>query len=210
MRKISLMRLYDKYAIRSQSIMLRFAATLPVSDDEAAVWEPVQRDGQAFLLIRLQHLWGEFCRELVVHSAVGGCPTRSGLVLTAAPDVERVSDIPTIISRHTKQQFFGPRTQWEDPNFAIRHATFLKVANLNQISLGLGSVTTILQEIKCVRNFVVHPNKDTRNKYVQATRSLGFRGLSPVQLMNQSMRGGITVFDTWVSNLDTAAWNSVA
>ena len=173
------------------------------------ICEPLHRDGSAFLVVRLQHLWGEFCKELVVRSATGGCVTRTGLYLPPAPGVKRVKDIPNIIARHTRQQFSGSRTHWEDPQFAIGHAQRLQVANFRQLSLGLGSVT-ILDQLKSVRNFIVHPNDNTGPKYLQTTMTLGFRGMPPTQLINQSSIGGATIFEMWVSELEATAYAAVA
>lgn len=130
--------------------------------------------------------------------------------MQAAPSVKHVRDIPLVTGQFTKQPFFGPGSQWEDPDYAIRQANYLNVANYAQLSVGLGSVTTILGYLKRVRNFIVHPNIETRNRYVQTMRVLGHRGLSPIELMNQPMRGGITILNHWVSALETAAWNAVA
>ena len=205
MRKKSLNALYGSYAARSRSLLSRFAASRQAG---VAIYEPLHRDGSAFLVVRLQHLWGEFCRELVVRSATGGCATRTGLYLLPAPSVKRVSDIPGVIARHTREQFSGSRTHWEDPQFAIRHARRLQVANFNRISQGLGAVT-ILDQLKDVRNFIVHPNGNTGPRYLQTTRMLGFRGMPPTQLINQRSPGGATIFETWVSELEGAAWNAV-
>ena len=167
--------------------------------------ESVHRDGEAYLVIKLQHLWGEFCRELVVRSAIGGCETRSGRTLPPVPGVRRVRDISNIAPRLSS----GPQSHWEDPVFAIRQAKRLQVANHNEIDLGLGSVSTNLANIKCIRNFIVHPNKNTRGEYYRMTRSIGFAELPPHQLLHQFLYGGATVFDDWVANLMTAAWNAV-
>ena len=209
MRKKPLNALYDLYAARSASLLARFAAPLPEKPAERALCEPVHRDSSAFLVVRLQHLWGEFCRELVVRSAMGGSATRTGLRLPPAPGVNHVRDLPTITRQFTRQPFSGPRSQWEIPRFAIDQARHLQVANFNQISLGLGSITT-LDDLKCVRNFIVHPSESTALRYYQATRNLGFSGLPPIQLLNQRLPGGATVFHTWVSDLETAAWVAVA
>lgn len=210
MRKKSLGSFYASYSKRSQSVLARFASNLPSDPVEMAVCEPLHRDGVAFLMVRLQALWGEFCRELIVRSAIGDCETRTGMHLRPAPGVKHVRDIPAITKQFTKQPFWGPGSQWEDPNFAIRQAGFLNVANRNQIALGLGSVTTSTDHLKRVRNFIVHPNKDTRTKYTQAIRILGFRGSLPIQLINQRLPGGVTIFGSWVSNLEIAAWNAIA
>ena len=209
MRKKSLIALYGLYVARTVSLLSRFDASLPEKPAEKAVCEPVHRDGSAFLVVRLQHLWGEFCRELVVRSAMGGCVTRTGYHLMPAPNVKCVRDIPLVIRQSTKRPFSGPGSQWEDPQFAIGLAKSLQVANLNQITLGLSSVTT-LDHLKRVRNFVVHPNEITAWKYYQTARILGFPGLPPIQLINQLLPGGATILHAWVSDLETAAWNAVA
>ena len=206
MRKKSLSALYGSYVARSRSLLSRFAVSRQAV---VTICEPLHRDGATFLVVRLQHLWGEFCRELVVRSATGGCTTRTGLYLPPAPGVNHVRDIPNIIRRLTKEQFSGSRSHWEDPSFALRHAQRLQVANLSQMSLGLGSVT-ILDQLKSVRNFIVHPNDNTGPKYLQTARALRFRGMPPIQLINQRYLGGATIFEMWASELEAAAYAAVA
>lgn len=208
MRKKSLNALYGSYVARSRSLMSRSLASLPANPSEMAVCEPVHRDGLLFLVLRLQHLWGEFCRELVVRSAIGGCVTRTGAYVSPAPDVNHVRDLPTITKQFTKQPFTGPRSQWEVPSFAMDQARFLQVANFNRISLGLSAVN-IMDYLKPVRNFIVHPNERTSARYAQAARSLNFPGLSPIQLLSQRLPGGVTIFGNWILQLENAAWNAV-
>ena len=210
MRKKPLSSLYDSYSKRSRAILSRSVANLPIDPAEIAVCAPVHQDGLAFLVVRIQALWAEFCRELIVRSAIGNCQSRTGLIVAPAPGVKHVRDLSVITRQFTKQPFSGPGSQWEDPVFAIRQARFLKVSNLNQISVGLGSVTTNLGYLKRVRNFIVHPNHDTKTKYVQTTRTLGFLGTVPTQLVSQNLPGGVTILATWVSDLETAAWNAVS
>ena len=210
MRKKPLSSLYDSYAKRSQAILSCSVASLPLDPAEMAVCEPVHQNGGAFLVVRLQALWAEFCRELIVRSAIGNCQSRTGLLVAPALRVKHVRDLPGITRQFTKQPFAGPGAQWEDPVFAIRQARFLGVSNLNQISIGLGSVTTSLGYLKRVRNFIVHPNRDTKAKYIQTARTLGFLGAFPTQLVNQHLPGGVTILATWVSDLEIAAWNAVA
>ena len=202
----SLMHLYGRYGTRSLTLTSRFVGQLPADPLEMRSCKLIHRDGRAYLLVRLQHLWGEFCRELVVRSAVGGHATRTGQTLPRVPGVKCVRDIPNI----TNNPLSGPRTYWEDPTFAIDQARVLHVANYNEISLGLGSVSTDLANLKCARNVIVHPNANTYGKYIQMTRSIGFTRLSPDQFLHQHLPGGVTVFDTWVSVFLTAAWNAVA
>lgn len=206
MHKRPLSQLYTLYYRRSLSLNARFLSRLPTDPAEARVCEPIHRDGRGFLVIKLQHLWGEFCRELVVRSAIGGCETRTGQTLPRVPGVKYVADIPRV----TQKPLSGPGTRWEDPGFAIDQARRLQVTNHNEIGLGLGSVSNSLDNLKCVRNFIVHPNRNTRGRYYHMTRTIGFSGIPPDHLLHQSLPGGVTIFEDWVSSLTIAAWNAVA
>ena len=207
MRTKPLSRLYDSYERRSQLLNARFSARLPQDPIQMAVCDPIHRDGRAHLVVRLQHLWGEFCKELIVRSAIGGCETRTGQALPRVSNVKRVSDIPKAIGT----QLAGPRAKWEEPSFTIGHASRLHVANYNAISIGLSSISLAnITNIKCLRNYLVHPNSFTGRQYAQMAGSLGFRGLMPDQLLSQFLPGSVTMFEAWVSDLLSAAWDAVA
>ena len=205
MRTKSLLHVYGAYVRRSQALDSRLAVQLPINPDDAKLCEPVHRDALGFLAIRLQHLWGEFCRELVVRSALGNCSTRSGQHVPPAPGAQRVRDLPAI----SRLPFSGRGTFWEDPTFALRQARRLKVFNYNSISLGLSSVATVVYDLKTVRNFITHPNRTTAAEYAQLSRASGSRGLTPEQFLRQLTPGGATNFETWTRLLTAAAWNAV-
>lgn len=206
MRSKSLIYVYARYLRQSQTLTSRFLTKLPTAPRDLKLCEPVHKNGRAYLVISLQHLWGQFCRELILRSALGRCETRTGRRLARAPSIKRVRDIPLI----AKVKLSGPESHWEDPTFALRVAQKLQVGNYNEISLGLGSVSTHLTNLKSVRNYIVHPSDQTGKKYVQMTRSNGFIGLPPDQLLHHLLPGGATVFDTWSSDLVNAAWNAVS
>ena len=200
------MHIYGVFLHRSHALDSRLAVRLPIDPDEAEMCEPVHRDALGFLVIRLQHLWGEFCRELVVRSALGNCSTRSGQRVPPAPGAIRVRDLPGI----SRLPLWGRGTYWEDPNFALRQARRLSVVNYHSIALGLTSASNALDELKTVRNFVTHPNRSTAARYIQLTRGRGLRGLTPEQFLRQRTPGGATIFESWTGQLVIAAWNAVA
>ena len=202
-----LINLYGRYEIRSHSLTERFSAKLPANPEESRICEPIHQYGRAYLVVRLQQLWGEFCRELIVRSAIGGCLTRTSQMLPGAPGVKRVSDILKVINL---KELGSPAARWEEPSFAIDQALRLRVANFNGIDLGLGQASTVAGYVKIIRNYIVHPNSHTSNRYTSMTRTLGFRGLSPDQLLSQSVPGSNSVFENWLSTLTLAAWNAVA
>ena len=206
MRTKPLTYIYGLYLSRSQTLVGRLATKLPTNPVEARECEPVHHDGFAFQMIRIQHLWGEFCRELVVRSAMGGCTTRTGNQLSRVPHVSRVSDLPKV----TKLAFAGRGSNWEEPKFALKQAAILSVSNYLDVNLGIGSASTVLADLKVVRNFLTHPNQATAKIYDQLARENGFRGLSPDQFLQQLTPGGATIFEAWSQNLIVAAWNAVA
>ena len=206
MRTKPLTYIYGLYLSRSQTLVGRLATKLPTNPVEARECEPVHHDGFAFQMIRIQHLWGEFCRELVVRSAMGGCTTRTGNQLSRVPHVSRVSDLPKV----TKLAFAGRGSNWEEPKFALKQAAILSVSNYLDVNLGIGSASTVLADLKVVRNFLTHPNQATAKIYDQLARENGFRGLSPDQFLQQLTPGGATIFEAWSRNLIVAAWNAVA
>ncbi len=189
--------------------MSRSAEALTASPAEMMIREQLHRDGLLFLVVRLQHLWGEFCRELVLRSAIGRCVTRTGIYVPPAPDVRRVGDLPGIARRFSRRPFTGSGALWEAPEIAIGRARELRVANYGQINLGLSAVNAT-NYMKPIRNFIVHPGISSVARYDQAVRSLGFPGLSPVELLGRRLPGGASIFDVWVWELETAAWNAVA
>ena len=205
MRQDSLLNIYRRYVARSKSIEARFLARLPIDAKQLRECEPVHGDGLAYLMVRLQHLWGEYCRELVVRSAIGGCTTISGRVVSGVPQVKKVAHISSLLG----MDLTDPKTKWEQPRYAKRHARKLGVANYNEIDLGLSSVSHTANRLRSVRNYLVHPNKNTAPRYLQLTRVYGLRGLPPEQLLRHILPGGATVFETWIAELVSAAKTAV-
>lgn len=207
MRKEYLAKLYGRYETRSQSLNERFAAKLPADTTQKTACKAIHQDGRAYSVIRLQLLWGEFCKELIVKSAIGGCATRTNQTLDRVISVKNVSDILGIIKL---KDLSSQAAKWEEPDFAIKKAEALDVKNLNSIQLGLGRASGVANNIKCVRNYLVHPNRNNGNKYIGMARILGFRNMPPDQLLFQILTGGETVFENWLSTLSAAAWEAVS
>lgn len=199
----ALTRLYGRYVARSKALLERFKCPLPLDDKESEACCPAHKDGRAYLVVRVQLLWAEFSRQLVIRSAAGRCRTRTGRLLSRVPIMRKPGDYPRII----RQLKAGPGTKWDEPSFAIQLAYDLSVTNYNQISLGLGSAT--ISEIKCVRNFIVHPNVVTNTNYLQLTRNRGHYNVDPDTLISDRVAGGATLFETWVEDLLVSAWNAV-
>ena len=101
MARHNLSELYGRFSGRADTLLRDYLVQSPVP----SLWlgntstDSIVDYGRGFLVNRLFHLWGEFCRILVIESALGGRRTLSGTILGRSPSVSRVSDIPAIIKR---------------------------------------------------------------------------------------------------------------
>lgn len=152
---------------------------------------------------RLQYLFGQFCCELVVRSAMGGCVTRTGRALSRVGGVRKVSDISHI----TGKPLAGPQAKWDDPVFAIGLSATLGVTN--QVEIGRGLQSANLGDLKLLRDYVIHPNLHTALRYTGMIRLHGLREIDPDQFLRHQPIGGSAMFEGWVQNLLDSAWNAV-
>ena len=160
----------------------------------------MHEDSRLYLIVRLQALWAEFCKQIVVLSAVGGLLTLEGNIVAPAPGIKAFSDTKRVTDPLE-------RASWHRPKTPIRAAKKLKVENYDQLSLGLSSVN--VNNMFTIRNFIVHPTENTRRGYVQATRDLGLPGAEPESVPISLQKGGATLFEEWVADLQTAATNAI-
>lgn len=200
----TLSRLYKRYAARNALMLERFLSPAPFDTYAARFCSQTHKDGRAHLVVRLQHLWGEFSKELVLKSAIGDGFTRFGKMLVRVGTMKSPPSNQKLVDTLKS----GPSTHWEDPDYAITQAQKFSVVNYHEISLGLGSAG--LHEIKAVRNYIVHPTRNSREKFERAARNRGASGANPDIFVKQRTLGGSTLFEEWSSNLLLAAWNAIA
>lgn len=159
----------------------------------------------AFLANRLQLLWGEFCCELIVRSAMGRCYTRTGNAVSRIPGVKRVADIAAVAGKPLS----GIGAKWEDPGYAINFSAQLGIANRWEVSAGLSAANIAnLEDLRILRNYVIHLNRRTGRNYATMIRRYGLTGTSPDGFMRHKSAGG-TIWEIWIENLLDSAWNAV-
>ncbi len=195
----ALHELYAHFVSRTDFLVRKFEA--PLASDACI---PIHADGRMRMLIRLQHLWAEFCRELVTRSALGGCQTLSGRLLGRVSGVSDWRDIERTAWKESNRR----PPPWHQPKFTLGVANKLAVQNLAQISLGLGAVSPA-DDLTDIRNYIVHPNERTKLAYNRVTYKLGARGLEPDMLLTSRQIGGATLFEAWVAELQTVAFNAI-
>jgi len=155
-------------------------------------------------IVRLHDAWARFCRELIVTSAFGRTQTLSGLSLGPSnPSIRRKGGvIPLLISTYSGRVQYEPK--WGQATASIDAAQRLAVQNLPTVSAALGASNSPAEEIRWVRNYYAHRK---RGSAIKATTSVPFtHPLHPnVFELARFTSGGITIIESWVSNLLTVA-----
>ena len=192
--------IYARFAGRTDRILTAFQTPLPANAAEAENCRPIHTAGAAFLVNRLQMLWGEYCRNLVILSARGNALTVAGKLISPAPDLAGFPQIKAVLGNSFGS---GPNTHWDDRDWAIGRANLLKPVNGNQINIGLG--TAPIKDLKVVRNFLIHPNQRTKRAYLELARRLGYPGLEPNSLLATDWGDGIDVIGSWVKQFQDSA-----
>lgn len=195
--------IYARFAGRTERILTAFQTPLPANTAAAEICRPIHTAGKAYLVNRLQMLWGEYCRNLIILSARGNALTIRGNLL--APETGS-GGLPRIKRILGKDFGAGPGTRWDDLDWAIGRANLLKPVNGNQINIGLGTAPS--KDLKVVRNFLIHPNQRTKNAYLELARSLGYPGLEPNSLLATDLGDGVDVIGAWVKQFQDSAWEA--
>ena len=192
-------KLYFRFASRLERMYERYRIEPEVFDSH-----PERRDGRLFCVVRLQHLWGEFCRELIARSSIGGARTMEGTYLPRVSGVRQWKDVEEIARETTGARRDVP---WHIPERSARIALKLAPKNATQIATALSSVSPI-DEIRAIRNYVVHPNRDTRVKYDAAARRAGALDPDPdpdILLTSKVHPGNVTRFEYWAAQIRIVA-----
>ena len=198
--------LYSRFVARSNYLVQKFETPLPLPSDPThrAICDAVQCDGRALMLIKLQFIWGEFCRELITRSAIGGYQTISGTMVRQSSSVTSHKDVQDAIDK----QGGNRPPAWHVPSFAVGVAKRLGTQNFRQITLALG-LTSPVDDLRKARNYIVHPWKDTRIQYEQVVWKFSLSFVDPVSLLTARLPGGATRFEAWVDDFQMMVLEAV-
>lgn len=178
----------------------KFGTPLPPSRPFNSSCRPLHRDGQALLIIRLDHLWATFCQTLVTRSALGNVRTLSGLLIPGVAGIASSADVQRVALQVSR----GRQPPWHNASYTVQVAHTLGLANYNQISTSIGAVSPI-NDLIGIRNYIVHPNYRTIVAYQRIITRLGVSSRDPVDFLSLIQLGGATLFETWVSQLQIVA-----
>ena len=165
--------------------------------------------GEAILAAQLQTAWSNFTRDLIIASALG-TKRRRGTIVRAIAGVRSRAEAESMVrstAACTAMKFGTPYPVWHSPSFAIDVGTRLGLRNLSRLEDALGA-TLVPGQIADFRNYLVHPGDKTRQKYEKLQAKLGMHRMEPQHLLHQLHKPGLTVFTSWVRELQGIADDS--
>ena len=165
--------------------------------------------GEAILAAWLQTAWGDFTKNLIVASAIGTRRTR-GTPVKGVAGVKSRSQAEQMVraaAAYAAKKHGTNRPFWHYPAFAIEVGDCLELKNLWRLELALGS-TVVPGQITSFRNYLIHPDENTRHKYEKLQATLGMHSIGPEHLLHQFLQPGLIVFTSWVRELQRIADDS--
>ena len=167
--------------------------------------------GEAILTAWIQTEWGDFTRHLITASALGG-RRRDGAILQPLPGVTEATDAERHVKGASKEVIAkrGLMTPvWHAPWFALDVSVLLGLSNHSVLEAALGP-TNVPKQITTVRNVLVHPGRNTQEEYRRLQAKLGMLNVAPEFLPRQLLSPGVTLFTSWIRELQGAAHDSIA
>ena len=198
--------IYSGFRTRTDLLLGQFSvdAPSPSCEVDGVPIEVLFGHSRSFLVNRLFHLWSEYCQQVVVASALGNCQTLNGAVLNRPSTIKSIGDIAPLIK---EKSIAGPGLRWGDPVWTSKKLNRIKPANLQQISLGIGSAP--YDEFRQVRNFVIHSNSNTRAYFDRVASGYSVFGNTADDLLLHKLPGGGTVMENWIRAFQDSALDAV-
>ena len=182
---------------------------LAISADSACAGCQSAGFGEAILATWLQTAWSDFTRDLIIASALG-TRRRRGTPVRAIAGVRSRGEAASMVrstAACTARKHGTTRPVWHSPSFAIEVGAHLGLRNLPKLEVALGA-TLVPGQITDFRNYLVHPGDRTRQKYEELQTKLGMHRMEPQHLLHQFQGPGLTVFTSWVRELQRIADDS--
>jgi hypothetical protein len=149
-------------------------------------------------IVLLHDAWARFCRSLIIVSAANNTISVKGHRISKLSGIKNRSDvIPKLLSTYKKKKF-EPR--WADAGECIDAAYRLRIGNYQQIMIALSVHNSPVDEIRRLRNFLVHRNHrtacDVRSKFNLPTKQL-----TSINIAGDYITGGIRRIEHWMNIL---------
>lgn len=189
---------YRRFVKESQALLAAFDA--PLSGDSCIVPHRLARD---MCVVRLQDAWMRACKEVFMSSACDEPLTPSGQVVHRVVP-SRAQVLPALRSTftgHSKKPLWW-EPDWGNPRVFLDASSRLGLSNYATLSLGMSITPSPTDNVRKIRNFLAHRNRDTADLVAEVAR---FYLLAPEsqaeQIITAFLPPGISIFESWVDDL---------
>lgn len=198
-------------AFQKETALLRrlFQRQAPYSSHIGLWRNPDPTAVQSYSVVRLHDAWARFCRELVLLSAAGDTTTAASVYVPRSPLVgpyQNPLDVLKSTYSRRRQRFVLWEPKWYDPADAVQAAQALRIANFPTVSAGLGLAGHGVDELRACRNYLAHRNRLAHRELDPLRHRLGVSLSTPAEeLVNETVLGGVSVFEEWCIELTQRA-----
>ena len=208
MSPTGLVELYQEFEQLTDALVDRFEIPTPDTPPYSESCPPAHEDSKAFLTIRLQNYWVDFWYGLIYASAYAGQPTLTGRTLSPVfpgSSIDEMRRQVRGIARAVAETMINkPDPIWHSCEYTVNVARQLGLQNFNEIDFGLSPNRTA-GFATGVRNYVVHPEAGSKERFMRVAAAHGMPFSEPAALLRSPQLGGSTLFEDWVRDLQGAA-----
>ena len=205
MRKYYLTTIYDRFGREADWLLVEFTSAMTTINSNLG--HKASRLSAESPPVRLHDCWGRFSPDLAILSAGGRPMTANGQTVDLAPGVHSPTQvIPAYLATFKKNT---SEPNWAVPDKTIEAAQRLKIRNYTTVSAAIGAMNSPAEEIRPIRNFLVHRN--TANA-LEWRRKIGrtYRGQLSVEVVAGAyVNPGLIQFEKWVIDLKNVALSAI-
>ena len=205
-----LYKLYKKYIKSSEKLVRIFNTQYNKSSDVIRYLRPAISYSKEMCVVKLNDMWSKYCRNLIIISAVDKPRTITGTTVITSNVVKKYKDVMPFLRRKFNRKNILWEPKWHIAHEAIKAAHELSISNYQTISSAIGAQCSPADEIRIVRNYIVHQNKETARKYIGILINYNIpQNTAAVKMLEEFMILGVNLFEYWIRKLQIMARLSI-
>lgn len=219
MKIIKLTKLYNQFSREASRIEKALIESQYVNRNS-----PHSRYIGEYAAIRLQDAWSNYCRDIIVYSAIyDTADAHNHIYPKSSHRLKNIAEVYDLLrnnwmggsgQRSRKPSYWEPN--WYDPSHVSTCLMILRLSNPN-IGGAIGLPTNPIQELRPLRNYVAHRGKETRLELEKilvdpaASVSRVFGGVwnQPIDIISiqtdPTRSPNATVFSEWIERFKVVA-----
>lgn len=196
-----------QFARQSQRLLKTFDATNHT--DTGSCCSQSHGPTRVACVINLNDYWSQFCKNVMVSSAVGGWTSRSGVMLSRVTGLGSNNDVMGLLrsTYRSRPPFWEPN--WTVASDFIDACRRVGISNLADVSAAIGATGSPAEELRLTRNYLAHRNADTAARAISVLAFYGATAPLDVDaVITRPAHAGAHLFETWVNGLTAVAFTA--